>query len=201
LYQTSPGCGLQEVFGFCTRDPLPVTDKEIVLDSGEKIPTFTFQEILQPLNNSKIIATYSHGDSAIIENTFGKGKTIMAGTFLFSQYELNRERAVMKFIKKILADAGILPYCRVSIADGSIDARDIEVCQLSPKGEEAGNSSIWILLNNSGSEATVEVQFPEDGNEVKDLRTGDMYAVSPAYKGCDFSLELPVKGVSVLMPV
>jgi beta-galactosidase GanA len=201
LYYHAPGCGLEKVFGYTTADPLAPDDASMKFSQkhgGGEIKNFIFQEVLAPLPDAEIAARYPSGGAAAVANTYGKGRTLMAGTFLFSQYEISRNEAVRNLILSELKKAGVTPGYEISVKEKTFDMRDIEVCRLAKDGEAGG--SIWVILNHTDKKARVSLSLPESGVKgYAELQTGKTIAAKGAKKLSKIELSLPGKGVAVLL--
>jgi beta-galactosidase len=101
-----PGENLKDVFGVWAEeiDTLYPTDRNAIVYDGEECEVVDFCERIHPLGSAKVIATYRDdfyaGEPAVIENSYGKGKTY---------YIAARDTGKLKnkLIGKVLADLKI----------------------------------------------------------------------------------------------
>jgi beta-galactosidase len=84
-----PGFGLDEVFGAREGEMRPVEKPALsIADWSPGIQTNLtafgegFQETLVARGNAKILAKFSDGSAAIVENQYGKGRAVLIGTFM-----------------------------------------------------------------------------------------------------------------------
>ncbi|MGB6872296.1 MAG: hypothetical protein WBD93_21970, partial [Acidobacteriaceae bacterium] len=108
-----------------------------------------FQEILDPYPGSRVLGRFESGDPAIIENSFGRGKAILIGSFTALGYDENPDSATQKFLVSLAGLAGVSAPVTVSGAPGST----VEVRRLVGKDEQ-----IVFAFNESESPVDVSLQ-------------------------------------------
>jgi beta-galactosidase len=118
-----PGMGLAKVFGAREKVIRPVDKPEIVLDSNLGLPGWkpgtravaeAFEEDLEPLPGARVLAYFADGAPAIVENTYGKGKTIIVGSFLAMAYQRHHQDAAKQLLLAFAQAAGVKPEVTVS---------------------------------------------------------------------------------------
>ena len=124
-----PGAGLDKVFG--AREILirPVHRPQIALADSHFLPGLTapitisgaaFEEDLQPYPGSVVLGRFADDQPAVIENSYGRGKAILIGSFAALGYEEHPDPAGQQFLLSLARLAGVSPQVRVSGAPGSI---------------------------------------------------------------------------------
>ncbi len=119
-YQTSPGAGLDELFGAETPDWIAKKDyykirmNEI---NGEKVLSDFegkyFRDQLKIKDNVKILGTFADtNEPAVIQNEYGKGKAILSAVPLGASYYDNPDNPVNKLILEFVKEAGVTPYAK-----------------------------------------------------------------------------------------
>ena len=130
-----PGMGLHEVMGCretdvqtgkAGRTTLKWTSTDLPgFAPGESMPARWYEETLAPLGpESHVVATFPGGAAAAVISTYGKGKTMMLGSYVGAAYETHREAAAANFYAALLAWAGVrLP---ISVAGATTEVRYLE---------------------------------------------------------------------------
>lgn len=145
-----PGLGLWEVMG-CRelhvqtgdkgRTELRWTGTEIPgLKPGDTLPARWYEESLEPLApRARTVATFSNGAPAAVTSTFGKGKTLMLGSYLSAAYQSAPSSVAGRFFAGLLEWAGVqLPV----EAAGGLEVRLLE----------AGTDRLVFVFNHSSDE-------------------------------------------------
>jgi len=113
-----PGMGLHEVMGCretdvqtgkAGRTTVKWTSSEIPgFAAGESLQARWYEETLEPLGpGAHVAATFPGGAAAAVISTYGKGKTLMLGSYVGAAYETHREPAAAQFYAALLAWAGV----------------------------------------------------------------------------------------------
>ena len=145
-----PGFGLNEVCS-CRETAVHMTASgkaSVILDSGEHFKGQLYEESL----SGDAVAHFDDGSPAIVTNQFGNGRIMVAGTFLGSAFESDREESLGNFIRSMLDWAGV--------AHPSLAPAGVEIRQL-----QSGADRIVVAFNHN--DAPVEVTLPGT-----DLETG-----------------------------
>ena len=162
-----PGMGLDEVFG-AVEDEMEyvptltlgdVPPPSIVWDSM-RIACSVYQEKLIPTTGAPI-AHYEDGSAAVVDNTFGKGKTRLVGTFPGTTYIRTLDHEAELFIRDALRYAGVEPG--IQPMDEFVKAR----IQKGPSG-----GFLWVL-NTEYSSITTDVAVHGNYSNAEDLVTGE----------------------------
>jgi beta-galactosidase GanA len=128
-----PGMGLWEVMG-CRetavqtgargRTELRWTASDI-LKPGEALPARWYEETLEPLSKTaRVVARFANGSPAAVLSTYGKGRTLMLGSYVSAAYESTPTPAVERFYAGLLDWAGVVPPPLQ--ATGRVEARTLE---------------------------------------------------------------------------
>lgn len=141
-----PGCGLEEVFGGFSRDRNRETGetfywKGASSKAGDFICAFESA-------GADIVAVWSDGRPAVMENHFGKGRAIMYGTEVFRKYAQDASDPVGALLKRQVSDAGLAPVLNIQG-----EAENVEVAALyGDVGEK-----VWILINHSSEQRNFRI--------------------------------------------
>lgn len=115
---TIPGMGLHEVMGSRETDvQTGQAGRTILKWAGNDLPGFAageslqarwYEETLEPLGaQSHVVATFPNGNSAAVISEYGKGKTLMLGSYVGAAYETRREASTVRFYTALLTWAGV----------------------------------------------------------------------------------------------
>jgi beta-galactosidase len=130
---------------------------------GETLPARWYEETLEPLGpRAQVVATFPSGDAAAVVSEFGKGKTLMLGSYVGAAYETRRDPAAPRFYAALLQWAGIeQPYT----AEGA--APEIRAL-------ESGRDTLLFVFNHGKQpmEPTLSVRLRAAGVQATDLVTG-----------------------------
>lgn len=174
-----PGFGLDEVTG-CREEAvtesangeveiqIAARDESVpLLQPGDRLRGMIFEESLKPTSpHARVIARFKNGEPAIVASTFGKGKIILVGTFLGSQYESKRDAGLSKFFNGLMTWAGIHRPIEVT---SSPESSTLEVRIL-----ESGVEKVVVVFNHAEEkvEADIAVEMPAGAYRTVDLETG-----------------------------
>jgi beta-galactosidase len=118
-----PGFGLDEVFGAKEKLIRPVEKAQMLvaptanlpgLAPGTAIVAEAFEEDLEPLPNARVLARFANGEPAIVEHKFGKGRAILAGSFLALAYQRQLNASTKRLLVALARSAGVSPEVEVS---------------------------------------------------------------------------------------
>ncbi len=169
-----PGFDLSQVFGAREKIIRPVERPEILVepDSGlpgleerEKVLGEAFEEDLEPLANARVLARFANGEPAIVEHSYGKGKTMLAGSFLALAYQRHHEAATKRFLLALARSAGVTSEVEVS----GTGTTEVEIRRLvSDRGQ------ILFAFNHAetAADSAISLSLPWPAGEARDLSTG-----------------------------
>jgi beta-galactosidase len=168
-----PGAGLATVFGARERIISPSDKVQIETEASPALPGLpahtmlageAFEEQLDPLAGSSVLARFRDGAPAVIETTEGKGKAILIGSFLALAYENRHETAAGDFFRALAKAAGV--SCEVQVSGAG--AREIEVRRLDREREQ----TVFVFNHaDRPTEMNLRVHFPWTVREVRDIES------------------------------
>jgi beta-galactosidase len=124
-----PGGGLHEVFGCRETELTPLAKTGVVeikaadeafplLAPGDKLDSLFFEETFDVFGKeSRVVATFADGRPAVVAAPFGKGRAIIAGSFLGSAYHHFKNPNNGKFFAGLAEWLKIRPAVRVTASD------------------------------------------------------------------------------------
>jgi beta-galactosidase len=154
-----PNLGLDELFGaretyvqftpdLLTKLPLTAIGKQIV---GQY-----FQQEYK-LTGGADVGQYQNGHIAAVEHTFGKGRTLLIGTFPGGGYFRNHTQGSREFFASLLGWAGVKPQIQTS--DPQIKAR---------LHQGAGGTYLWVV-NPTREAKSVTITLPASFQKATEL--------------------------------
>jgi len=169
-----PGFGLAKVFGAREKIIRPVKAARLLVErspslpgmrAGEAVRGAAFEEELEPLAGGQVLARFADGQPAMVENSFGKGKAILAGTFLPLSYEREHDPSTGRLLRSLARAAGVRADVKVSGAGTS----EVEVRRLVSAQEQ-----LVFIFNHAQTpaQATVSIHVPWSIREARDIVTG-----------------------------
>jgi hypothetical protein len=175
------GFGLDQVFGGREASIHPETEPHMILQpsanlpslkSGDSIDGAAFAEELEPYSGASILARFSNGEPAVLENSFGRGKAILIGSFVGLAYQHTQDPLTGEFLRSLANAAGVTPEVRVSGSGTS----QVEIRCLT-----SANQQFVFVFNHAArpADATIRLRLPWRVQQARDLVSGDTLA-SPA---------------------
>ncbi|MDI6827659.1 MAG: beta-galactosidase [Armatimonadota bacterium] len=169
-----PGMGLDEVFGAIEDEMeyVPTLTQggaappAIVWDSM-RINCSVYQEKLIP-TTGEVVARFDDGSVAVVDNSFGKGKARLIGTFPGVTYFRTLDHEPELLIRDALRYAGVRPL--IQPLDTFIKAR----IQRGPSGD-----FLWVLNTDYQTIGTEITLLPSLGDftQAEDLVTGEIHPI------------------------
>jgi beta-galactosidase len=195
-----PGMGLAPVFGAREKVIRPVEKPEIVLEPNSKLPGWTpgahvtaeaFEEELEPLPGSRVLARFADGAPAIIENSYGRGKAILVGSFLALAFERQNQETAKKALLAFARGAGISPEVTVTGAGTT----QVEVRRLVSE-----QSEFLFAFNHSPQPAdtTIAVQMPWAVRTARGVNDDEKVAFSQSANKLVLTKRLSAGGIWVV---
>jgi beta-galactosidase len=172
-----PGMGLWELMG-CRETAVQVGAKGRTslrwtasgiggIKPGEALPARWYEETLEPLSKeAQVVAQFPDGGAAAVVSRYGKGKTLMLGSYVSAAYETAPDPAVPRFYRALLDWAGVtLP----------VDGKDVEVRTL-----ESGAERLVFVFNHNRQavEASFGLRMAGGNYRASDLVTGSAVEVA-----------------------
>lgn len=157
-----PGIGLDKVFGAREKIIEPVDKPKITVGPSAELPGWdapgsvsgaAFEEQLEPYPGAQVLGRFADGEAAIVENSFGKGRTVLVGSFLALGYEQDHEAVTQQLLLALAQSAGVSPEVEV-LGTG---AANIQVRRMVSDHEQ-----IVFAFNESDdtSDSTLSLQVP-----------------------------------------
>lgn len=174
-----PGIGLDKVFGAREVVIRPSDKPEITVESSAQLPAWknngtvagaAFEEDLEPYPGAQVLGRFADGKPAIVENSFGKGGTVLVGSFLALGYEQHPEAATRKFLLSLASLAGVASQVEVTGAGTS----GVQVRRLVRDKEQ-----IVFAFNESkdSADATFSLDLPWKSTRAVDWTNGGNVAL------------------------
>ncbi|MBI4892047.1 MAG: beta-galactosidase trimerization domain-containing protein, partial [Acidobacteria bacterium] len=103
-----PGLGLHEVFGAreAAIETAPQGHTRIAFSSGATVPARWFQESFE-ISRGTVAGRFEDNSPAAVESTFGKGKTLLVGSYPSAAYHSTPTPEAARWFAGLLAWAGI----------------------------------------------------------------------------------------------
>ena len=171
-----PGLGLHEVMG-CRETAVQTVAglrTELVweaadwpgLKPGDKLPGRLYEETLEPLTPAaRVVARWASGAPGAVMSAFGRGKTLLLGSYLGAAYEGQKDPALQRFFTGLLDWAGVERPVEVSGAE-------LEVRLL-----EAGREKLLAAFNHQAKPQSAVIKMRAGGGAT-DLATGQAVAIT-----------------------
>jgi beta-galactosidase len=165
-----PGLGLSEVMG-CRESSVQTGEKGRTsirwtggqlagFSPGSVLPARWYEETLEPLvEQAQVVAEFENGGAAAIASTYGRGKTLMLGSFVSGAYQTTPTPEAERFFAGLLQWAGVEFPVEVSGAK-------VEVQTLS-----SGNETLLFVFNHEKQPGDSVIALNLAGR-VHDLITG-----------------------------
>jgi beta-galactosidase GanA len=134
------------------------------LKGGEELPGRWYEETLEPLSpDAAVVARFASGGAAAVLSRFGKGRTLMLGSYLSGAYQSTPTAELRRFYEGLLEWAGVDKPVRVSRGD-------VEVRRL-----EAGGQEMVFVFNHDTkpADAAFEIRERDSAVQALDLISGD----------------------------
>jgi beta-galactosidase len=146
-----PNYGLHEIFGAMETDVefMPDISDDLTFQlKGTKLYGRYFRQAYQ-LNGGTDAGQYEDGMTAVVENKFGQGRTLLIGTFPGAGYSLHHGSATKDAFAGLLAMAGVTQMTKTN---------DVKVQARLHSG--AGGAYLWVT-NPTRDSRTVEVSLSQ----------------------------------------
>jgi beta-galactosidase len=170
-----PGMGLWEMMG-CRetavetgiggRTTLRWADSEIPgLRSGDALPARWYEETLEPVSSTgRVVARFPDGAAAAVASTYGRGKTLMLGSYVSAAYINSPSREAERFFAGLLEWANVeLP---VNASGGYVEARTLE----------ADRDTLLFVFNHDQQAVDASIGLRESAG---DYRAADLVENTP----------------------
>ncbi len=130
---------------------------------GEKLAARWYEETLEPTSETaRIVARFADGGAAAVASSYGRGQTLMLGSYVSAAYESTPTREVERFYAGLLKWAGVTPPA----VTGGVEVRTLE----------SGAERVVVVLNHGKSATDAVVGVGE--TKAMDLMTGAAVVVN-----------------------
>jgi beta-galactosidase len=194
-----PGLGLWEVMG-CRETAIATAANGRTtirwnssdlpgLSAGAVLPARWYKETLEPGSRAaRVVAQFEDGSAAAVMSTYGKGKTLMLGSYVSAAAQSTPTPEAERFFAGLLEWAGVSFPVRVT--GSPVEARHLE----------SGKDTLLFVFNHAKEPARSEVwlQRPRANYRAVDLVSGREAMVASADGGVSVAMELPAAGVKVM---
>ena len=139
------------------------------LKPGDRLPGRLYEETLEPIPpNGRVVAKFASGAPAAVMSSFGRGKTLMLGSYLGAAYESQHDPAAQRFFTGLAEWAGVERLVQVS--GSPAEARVLE----------SGRERILFVFNHQGESAqtAVSLRMPAGEWAAADLITAQNVPLS-----------------------
>ena len=195
-----PGMGLAAVFGAREKVIRPLDRPEVILEASPGLPGWTaglraeaaaFEEELEPLPGARVLARFAGGAPAIVEHSYGKGKTILVGSYLAMAYERQHNQATKQVLLSLARAAGVGPEVAVSGENTS---------QVEARRLEGDNFQFLFAFNHSDhpAKARIAVRVPWTVGEARSINEQQKVAFSQTEEGLVLTKQLSAGGIWVV---
>jgi beta-galactosidase len=163
-----PGLGLSEVMG-CResavqtgakgRTTIRWTGSDLPgLAAGSMLPGRWYEETLEPMGkHARAVAEFEGGGAAAVASTFGRGKTLMLGSYVSAAYQTSPTPEAEWFFEGLLKWAGV--EFPVEVTGAQAEVRTLE----------SGTDTLVFVFNHGKQPATAAVTLKRAGATVYDL--------------------------------
>ena len=114
---------------------------------GEQLPARWYEETLEPLSSdARVVARFAGDAPAAIASSFGRGKTLMLGSYVSAAYETAASRETERFYAGLLKWAGV----SLPVSGGKVEVRTLE----------SGLDRVVSVFNHQKAAADASVSLP-----------------------------------------
>jgi hypothetical protein len=163
-----PGMGLWEVMG-CRETAVQTGDRGRTslrwtdgswpgMAAGEQVPARWYEETLEPLSSdARVVARFAGDAPAAVASSYGRGKTLMLGSYVSAAYETAPSRETERFYAGLLQWAGVT----VPVSGGKVEVRTLE----------SGADRVVFVFNHekAATDASMALPVPAGNYEAVDL--------------------------------
>jgi beta-galactosidase len=159
------------------------------VNAGDQIPARWYKETLEPIApGARIVARFDDGAAAAVASTYGKGRTLMLGSYISAAAQSTPTPAAERFFAGLLQWAGVAFPVRVT--GDPIEARYVE----------SGKNAVLYLLNHAKQTAKSEVWLQREAGEYEavDVVKDQPVTIGHATGGVSMHVELAPSDVRVI---
>jgi len=167
-YQTSPGAGLDELFGAVRPDWIgEKKDFKVRMNKTNGQPALEFEgkyfrDQLQLTGKTKVLGSFmDNGEPAVIQNEFGKGMAVLSTVPLGASYYGKPDNPVNRLILNFAKASGVTP-------DAAFISK--EKVFLDIKVHSVGSSLVLYVINSENHPAAGTIEVSMDGKKIKSVK-------------------------------
>jgi hypothetical protein len=152
--------------------------------AGEQLPARWYEETLEPLSSdARVVARFANDAPAAVASSYGRGKTLLLGSYLSAAYETTPSRETERFYAGLLKWAGVT----LPVTGGSVEVRTLE----------SGADRLVFVFNHekAATDASVALRMPAGNYEATDLV--EERAIAPVRNGESLELKKRIEGGEV----
>lgn len=201
LYETVPGAGLHELFGYreLTFQPAGQAPATFVdgrglitsLQAAAKLPVQRYTQRLDLLPGAEVVAEFDDKSPAMVATRHGKGRTLYAATPMCHGYDATSDGNLQKVLLDFASAASVEAPVRIQAQpdNNEVVARVLN----GPAGRTV------VIINHSWADKKVGVTIPNAAKAtVSDLLEGKAVENATAESRIRVSLQIPARQVRVL---
>ena len=169
--ETIPGFGLDEIFGAKEKLIQPAENPRITIENSADLPSLNanqiiageaFEEDLDPLSGARVLGRFADGAPAIVENSYGKGKAILLGSFVALAYHRQTGETNKRLFLSLAQASGVSSEIEVT----GPGTEELEVRRLVNDGEQ-----IVFAFNHSKTSAgaTLSLKVPWNVRQARNM--------------------------------
>ena len=163
-----PGLGLAEVMG-CRESAVQTGAKGRTtikwtgshlpgFSAGSMIPARWYEETLEPvMKNARVVAEFAGGGSAAVASTFGRGKTLMLGSYVSAAFQTTPTAEAERFFSGLLTWAGV--QFPIEVNGSRLEVRTLR----------SGSDDVVFVFNHANVPAEAQVKLRTTATGVYDL--------------------------------
>ncbi|HEY0872399.1 MAG TPA: beta-galactosidase [Vicinamibacterales bacterium] len=159
------------------------------LAAGTVLPARWYKETLETASaNAKVVAQFEDGSPAAVMSTFGKGRTLMLGSYVSASAQSTPTPEAERFFRGVLQWAGVqFPVT-------------VEGAPLEVRYTESGDDTLIFVFNHGNTPAKGEVSLARAAGRYAavDLVQGGAVTLTRDTDSVAFRVDLPARGVQVV---
>jgi hypothetical protein len=139
------------------------------LAAGETLQARWYEETLAPRGpEGRVVATFPTGSAAAVFSAYGKGKTLMLGSYVGAAYETRPEPSAARFYRSLLTWAGV--EAPIAVTGAAPEVRYLE----------SGRDTLVFTFNhgNQAIAPSISLRLPGHSHRGVDLVTAKPVEVS-----------------------
>jgi hypothetical protein len=153
------------------------------------LPARWYKETLEPAGSgAKVVARFEDGAPAAVLSSFGKGRTLMLGSYVSASAQSTPTLEAERFFRGLLQWAAV--QFPVSVTGSPVEARYTE----------SGRETLLFVFNHAKGSARSQVSLRREPGRfrVTNMIDGSAVALESDTDGIALRVDLPANGVQVL---